>query len=180
MDDSNEDVLSPQGLNFQSPGRSVPSPVFGSPGVSYDRPSSAQGSPSNTSAFSANLKALIGDDEQLGEPTTRELADKLANLRGEFQAQLDALSVKVGNWRSKDQRDRYRDRELLLEAIRKSAKRLNSSISHIQEMYRGRKTVTPQRGADSHMQQHREEQDGYYKAKLEVSIRLALSFCLFF
>ena len=171
MDDSKEDALSPQGLNFQSPNRNSPSPVFGSPGMPYTRPVSAAGSPNNASMFSANLKALIGDDEYVGGPSTDEMADELARMRGEFQAQLDALSLKVGNWRSKDQRDRYRDRELLLDAIRKSALRLNNSISHVHQLTRAQQVVTPQRDVESAKKRARDEQDGYFKAKLEVRIQ---------
>eukprot|EP00945_MAST-04E_sp_MAST-4E-sp1_P003014 g3014.t1 len=89
------DKLSPQALNFQSPLRAV-SPVFGSPGHIQAALSQAA-SPINNSTFSANLRALIGEDETLGapeKPSVTELADEIARLRGEFQAQTDALALK--------------------------------------------------------------------------------------
>ena len=166
------DKLSPQALNFQSPLRAV-SPVFGSPGHIQAALSQAA-SPINNSTFSANLRALIGEDETLGAPeklSVTELADEIARLRGEFQAQTDALALKVSTWRSKDQRDRYRDRELLLSAIRKSATKLKESVAQMSssnvQSFVGNPAAASSKAEPSSSE---EASNSFLKSKIEVRL----------
>ena len=166
MEKANSEKISPQALNFQSPVRAI-SPVFGSPSQLRGGISQAA-SPVNNSTFSANLRALIGDDESIGspkKPSVNDLAEELARLRGEFQAQLDAMALKFSNWRSKDQRDRYRDRELLLGAIRKSATKIKESVLKVNKIH----NVSTVSEKAAQKNENEESERSFLKSKIEVS-----------
>ena len=66
----------------------------------------------------------------------QHLGDTIAVIQNDMQAQIDALSVKVTQWRSKDQKDMYRDRELLLEGMRNSSDKIKN-IQIKQNLIRG-------------------------------------------
>ena len=56
----------------------------------------------------------------------QHLADTVARIENDMEAQLNALSVKVNQWRSKDQKDMFRDRELILDGMRSTSGKINS------------------------------------------------------
>ena len=56
----------------------------------------------------------------------QHLADTVARIENDMEAQLNALSVKVNQWRSKDQKDIFRDRELILDGMRSTSGKVNS------------------------------------------------------
>jgi hypothetical protein len=148
----NNNNVSP-GLTFQSPARdslaskagtnkreSTPSPSFGSSPIRDARSYGGIGSiESPNSSFSTNLRTWIGDDDinnfldstsvhqkRYKNQELQHLGDTIAVIQNDMQAQIDALSVKVTQWRSKDQKDMYRDRELLLEGMRNSSDKIKN------------------------------------------------------
>ena len=149
-----ESVVSP-GLMFQSPTRNnssvkkvedkrrnlTPSPSFGSSPIrdAHSYGGNAIGAESPNSSFSTDLRTWIGDEDinnfldstsvhqkRYKNQELQHLGDTIAVIQNEMQAQIDALLVKVTQWRSKDQKDMFRDRELLLEGMRNSSEKIKS------------------------------------------------------
>ena len=128
---------------FQSPSRSreqrSPSPSFGSSPI-RGLPSFADAHPeSPSSSFSTNLRTWIGDNDmnnyldsssvhqhRYKDQDVQHLADTIATIQNDMEAQFNALSVKVHQWRSKDQKDIFRDRELILDGMRSTSGKVNS------------------------------------------------------
>ena len=128
---------------FQSPNRNreqrSPSPSFGSSPIRGSFLYKGAHPESPSSSFSTNLRTWIGDNDinnylesssihqyRYKDQDVQHLADTVATIQNDMEAQLNALSVKVNQWRSKDQKDIFRDRELILDGMRSTSGKVNS------------------------------------------------------
>ena len=160
---------------FQSPNRSreqrSPSPSFGSSPIRGSLSYTGAHPESPSSSFSTNLRTWIGDNDmnnylesssihqhRYKDQDVQHLADTVARIENDMEAQLNALSVKVNQWRSKDQKDMFRDRELILDGMRSTSGKINSvqkkqselesKLLGIQNQLEGGTTATHDRKVD--------------------------------
>ena len=67
----------------------------------------------------------------LSRHVSEHLRNEVARLKGHLQGQIDALNLKITEGRLEEQRARYRDRELIMQALQKQKKDNDAGMADV-------------------------------------------------